>query len=236
MQNTHKCKNFEGKQGFKILVWWITFYGILVMLHSHQEGKGIIVFIFSSTKTLTLLELTRTPTNWLLWNSCPALVEWLTYGRRTGHSYITELAQHLQLKDSKKRKKKKRKGKTNSSIPHSLHSALIRSQTARENKSTKHVSCPTLNNLECKNETATMSSWVCFFFFFHYIICFYIKTDFIGPDCNLLTWLKFFVGRRWEVFFKKKVFKARTEKLHHFLKQSLPQSLHCLIKSQYCIH
>jgi len=51
-------------------------------------------------------------------------------------------------------------------MTHSLHSALIRSQTARENKSTRHISWPTLNNLECKNETATMSSWVGGFFFF----------------------------------------------------------------------
>ena len=50
-------------------------------------------------------------------------------------------------------------------MPHSLHSALIRSQTARENKSTRHISWPALNNLECKNETVTMSSWVGVFFF-----------------------------------------------------------------------
>lgn len=118
-------------------------------------------------------------------------------------------------------------------MPHSLHSALIRSQTARENKSTKHISWPTLNNLECKNETVTMSSWVCFFSLYS---LFYIQTDFIGPDWNLLTWFKFFVGRWDDVFFqkkKKKKFNTRTEKFHIFLKQSPTQSLHFLMKSQH---
>ena len=119
-------------------------------------------------------------------------------------------------------------------MPHSLHSALIRSQTARENKSTRHISWPTLNNLECKNETVTMSSWVGGFFFFHYVVCFYIQTDFNGPDWNLLTWFKFFVGR-WEVFFqkKKKKFNTRTGKFHIFLRQSPTQPLHFLMKSQH---
>lgn len=106
-----------------------------------------------------MLELTRTPTNWLLWNCCPALTKWSTNGRGAKLSYFTKLAQRLQQKDGKKKWRK------NSFIPHSLHSALIRSQTARENKSMKHISCPTLNNLECKNETVTMSSWVCFYSF-----------------------------------------------------------------------
>jgi len=78
-----------------------------------------------------------------------------------------------------------------------------------------------------------MSSWVGVFFF-HYIVCFYIQTDFIGPDWNLLTWFKFFVGR-WEVFFqkKKKKFNTRTGKFHIFLRQSPTQPLHFLMKSQH---
>lgn len=77
--------------------------------------------------------------------------------------------------------------------------------------------------------------------FFRYIVCFYKKTDFNGPDWNLLTWFKFFVGR-WEVFFQKKKqkkkFNTRAEKFHIFLKQSPTQSLHFLMKSlhpQTCI-
>jgi len=118
-------------------------------------------------------------------------------------------------------------------MPHSLHSALIRSQTARENKSTRHISWPTLNNLECKNETVTMSSWV--FFFFHYIVCFYIQTDFIWPDWNLLTWFKFFVGR-WEVFFqkKKKKFNTRTGKFHIFWDSHLHN--HFIFSQKLSIH